>query len=426
MNRRLTFSYAWIIIAVALISEIIVYGARHSFSVFFPPILDAFGWARGSTALMFSLNLLVYGLMAPLAGGVGDRWNPRRIMPLGALLVALSLAGCALANELWHFYILFGVLVPMGIAFSGWPLFAPAVANWFAKKRGLAMGLGLMGGGLSFTIGMFVDHLISLVEWRWTFVVLASLVVGIVIPLIVVFFYSRPEHKGLAPYGIKAVPVAGVEKGVQIPVERKSATEGWTFRQALCSYRLWLIIMSQLLYWGIASYMVVAHQVRFAEDVGYSSTFAAFVFLLSGIFIAVGQVSGFLADIVGRERTLTLATVLSVGSIVILLSVQDNSQPWMLYTHAVLFGFGGGLMLSALAAGAADIFYGKHFGAIYGCVLAGMGVGGAIGPWLGGFIHDVSGSYFSAFIVCIGAYCIACLSFWIAAPRRARKPGSNA
>ena len=115
-----------------------------------------------------------------------------------------------------------------------------------------------------------------------------------------------------------------------------------------------------------------------------------------------------------------LATVLSVGSLLILTSVHDNSQPWLLYIYALLFGFGSGLASIVIAAGAADIFYGRHFGAIYGLILTGMGVGGAIGPWLGGFIYDVYSSYFGAFIICIAAYCISCLCLWIAAPRKGK------
>ena len=415
MSRKPAFFYGWIIVAVIIVCMIVGYGVRHSFSVFFPPILDEFGWSRGSTALMFSLNILFYGLAAPIVGSVGDRWNPRRVMPFGALLLALATAGCALASELWHFYLLFGVLMPVGLAFTGWPVFAPSLANWFVRRRGMVMGLGTMGGGLSFTVGMFVEHMISLVDWRWTFVVMGGLVVGIVIPMVLLLFYSRPEQRGLAPYGAEALQYR-VNEGRA----RSNASMAWTLSQVLRSYRLWMLFLSLMLYWGIGNYMVVAHQVRFAEDMGYSSAFAASVFGFSGIFLVLGMLFSFLADRLGREKTLTLATISSIISLFILILIQDNSQPWLLYIHALLFGFGAGLVSPIFAAGTADIFYGKNFGAVFGIVVAGMGVGGAIGPWLGGFIYDVFGSYFWAFIVCIATFCMACLCFWIAAPRKGR------
>ena len=160
------FFYGWIIVGITVVSMTLIYGIRHSFSVFFPSILDEFGWARGNTAGMLSLNILVYGFLAPVAGSLGDRWKPRLIMPLGIAVLGLATASCAFANELWHFYLFFGVLMPMGSAFCGYPLLNPALANWFAKRRGLAMGLGQMGGGLSFVYGVFAEFTISQLGWR--------------------------------------------------------------------------------------------------------------------------------------------------------------------------------------------------------------------------------------------------------------------
>lgn len=421
-RKKSRLFYGWVILAVTIVTMIVAYGIRHSFSVFFPPILDEFGWQRGSTAFMFSLSILVYGLVAPVAGSVVDRWNPRRVMPLGALLLALATAGCALAKELWHFYLLFGLLVPAGNALTGWPALAPALANWFSSRRGMVMGIATVGSGLSFTMGVFTNYIISLVGWRWTFVVLACLVGGIVIPLILLLFYGRPEHKGLTAYGIESAPAESTEEPFHVSAEKDPAATDWTLSRALRDHRLWMLILSLMFNWGIGSYTVMAHQVRFAEDVGYSNSLAASVFGLSGIFVALGMVSGFIGDWLGRERTLTLATLSSVTSMLILISVHDNSQPWILYVYGLLFGFGAGLASPVIAAATADIFYGRHFGVVYGFVIAGMGIGGAIGPWLGGFTHDISGSYFSAFIVCMVAYCASCLCLWIAAPRKARKP----
>lgn len=155
MVKRLHFFYGWVVVSIGLVSMTLIYGIRHSFSVFFPYILDEFGWQRGSTALMFSLNILIYGFLAPVAGSLGDRWKPRKVMLIGIIILGLSTASCGFAQKLFHFYLLFGILMPIGTAFSGWPLLAPAIANWFVKRRGLVIGLGSMGGGLSFIYGMF-------------------------------------------------------------------------------------------------------------------------------------------------------------------------------------------------------------------------------------------------------------------------------
>ena len=412
MVRETRFFYGWVIVGICLVSGALIYGIRHSFAVFFPPILEEFDWSRGSTAVMLSLNLLIYGFLAPLAGSLGDRWKPHRVMPIGIGILGLATAGCAFADELWHFYLLFGVLVPVGMVFSGWPLFSPALANWFARRRGLVMGLGQMGGGLSFTFGMFAEYIISTLEWRHAYLVLAGIVVAIPLPLYLLFFRFRPEDKGLRAYGTAELPVVTDSRN-GIAASKKRVSHDWTLGRAMRTYQLWLLVLSYFLYFGVASYLVLAHQVKFTEDVGYSPAFAASVFALFGVFMATGQLSGFLSDWIGREKIVTLAAILAIGSMFVLISVRDTSQPWLLYIYAICFGYATGLFTCTLFASMADIFHGRHFGAIGALLLTGQGVGGAIGPWLGGHIYDISDSYFSAFILCMVCFVLASIAVWI-------------
>jgi len=420
MVRRPRFFYGWVIVGITAVSMMLIYGIRHSFSVFFPSILDEFGWSRGSTAFMLSLNLLIYGFVAPVAGSLGDRWKPHWLMPIGVTFLGLATAGCAFARELWHFYLLIGILMPLGTACCGWPLLAPTLANWFAKRRGLAMGLGQIGAGLSFTYGMFAEFAISRVGWRHAYFVLAGTLVTVLLPLYLLFFHYRPENRGLRAYGAEE-PAATKDATLEVASAKNSAPQDWTLRQAMRTYQLWLLMLSYFLFWGIGTYMVIAHQVKFAEDVGYSSTFAASIFALYGISMVAGQLSAGISDWIGREITVTLIAILAIGALVALISVKDTSQPWLLYLYATCFGYGGGIFTPTLTAGAADIFHGKHFGAIAGLLLTGMGTGGVIGPWLGGYIYDTTGSYTSAFILSMVCFGLACIAFWIAAPRKAAR-----
>ncbi len=419
MVRRPLFFYGWVIVGIAIVSMTLIYGTRHSFSIFFPPILEEFGWSRGSTAIMLSLNVLIYGFVAPVAGSLGDRWKPRWVMPIGITILGLAFAGCAFANELWHFYLLFGILVPIGTALSGWPLLAPTLANWFTRRRGLAMGLGQVGGGLSFALGIFAEFVISRLGWRAAYLILAGTLVALILPLYP-FLHYRPENKGLRAYGAAELP-ATKDLTAEVDVAEKPVSRDWTLRQAMRTHQLWLLVLSQSFYWGIASYLVLAHQVKFAVDVGYSSTFAASIFALFGIFMATGQLSSSISDWIGRELTITLATILSIGALVALVSVSDTSQPWLLYIYAASFGYGAGLFSPTIAAGMADIFHGRHFGGIVGLLLTGQGIGAVIGPWLGGYIYDISGNYSIAFILSMVSFGLAGIAFWIAAPRNAAK-----
>jgi sugar phosphate permease len=420
MVRHQRFFYGWVIVGIAVLSMTLVYGIRHSFSIFFASILDEFGWSRGSTALMFSLNVLIYGLLAPLIGGLSDRWKPRRVIPLGICILGLGTACCAFAHKLWHFYLLFGIAVPMGMASTGWPVLAPALSNWFVKRRGLTLGVGQMGAGFSFAYGMFAEFTISQVGWRNAYFVLAGMLVAFLLPAYVFFFYYRPEDKGLRPYGAAEKSEDEEVKAVANASESFTVRD-WTLGQAMRTCQLWLLVLSLFFYWGIGTYLVLAHQVKFVVDVGYSSMFAASVFALYGIIMLPGQLSSCVSDWVGREITVVLASLLNIVALIALVSVRDTSQSWLLYVYAITFGFGAGLYSPTIFAGAADIFHGRHFGSISGLLLTGMGIGGCIGPWLGGYIYDVSGSYRSAFVLCMVCFALSCITFVVAAPRKAAR-----
>ncbi len=419
MIRRPLFFYGWVIVGVAVLNGVIVYGMRNSFSAFFATILDEFGWSRGSTAVMLSLNLLIYGFVAPIVGSLADRWCPKKVMLIGMAILSLAVTGCAFANELWHFYLLFGIIVPIGIASCGWPLWSPALANWFVKKRGLAMSLGQVGGGISFTFGMLAELIISNLGWRHAYFVLGGIVIVVLLPLYLLFFHFRPQSKGLKAYGVDES--LATENSAQVSTASSEVSHSWTLHRALLTHRLWFLILSQFLFWGIGCYLVLAHQIRFTEDIGYTGMFSASIFALFGIFMIIGQALSSISDWVGREQTITIGTALAIGGLVALILVSDTDQPWLLYLYAVCFGCGAGLYSPAIFAATADIFHGKNFGAISGLLLTGMGIGGFVGPWLGGYIYDVAGSYYGAFVLCIVCLGLSCIPVWAAAPRHIKR-----
>jgi len=369
---------------------------------------------------MLSLNILIYGFTAPFAGFLVDRWKPRKVLPIGVMILSFTTAFCAFATELWHFYIFFGFLVPIGIALSGWPVLAPTIANWFTKKRGLALGIGGMGAGISYVYGLFVEFVISRVGWHYAYIVIGALLLVVLIPLYLLLYHYRPQDRGLQPYGSDVI---ATDKGGSIESSDRlvPAFPIWTLRRAAKTYQLWLLVASHSFHWGMAAYLVLAHQVRFAIDVGYSSLFAASVFAMFGVFMTVGLLLGFISDWIGREWTATIANLLTIGAIIALLFVNDTSQPWLLYIYAVCLGLGSGIFSPTITAGEADLFHGKSFGAIAGLSLAGVGVGAVMGPWLGGWIYDVTGSYLPAFFFCIACFILSLVTFWVAAPRNASR-----
>jgi sugar phosphate permease len=317
-----------------------------------------------------------------------------------------------------HFYILFGILMPLGTAFCGWPIYAPSLMNWFYKKRGLVLGFAQMGGGLSMAYAMFVGFAIEKAGWRVSFLILAGTLIALFLPLVFLFFYSHPRDKGSLPYGSDA-PAIGARDPKKEDDNGEKTVDERTLSHIFRSSQLWLLILSYALSWGLALYMILAHQVRFLQDAGFSTMYGSSIFALFGIMASIGQATGFLSDWIGREKAMTVATSASLIGITALLLIRDTSQPWLLYVFSVSCGYGAGLVTPTIFAASADIFHGRHFGTVGGLLLGGMGVGSILGPWFGGFLYDLWGNYTVAFILCMACLMASCLLVWIAAPRKA-------
>jgi MFS family permease len=270
-----------------------------------------------------------------------------------------------------------------------------------------------MGGGLSFVYGLMIEAVINRWGWQASFPVMGGLILVVLLPLYLLIYHHRPEDIGLKAYG-----AGELSAGVDIK-EAPKPVRDWTLRAAFKTYQLWFLVFAEVCFWGIGNYMILAHQIKFAEDVGYSSMMATSIFALYGFVSIIGQFCSAISDKIGREKTLTIATVLAIGGLLALMSVRDTSQVWLLYVYAISSGFATGVFSPVIIVGLADIFRGRNIGTISAMLMTGMGFGGAIGPWLGGYIFDISGSYNAAFVIAMVAFAIGCLSFWLAAPRKA-------
>lgn len=420
--RERRFFYGWVIVAVGLFVFALAYGLRYSFSVVFPSLLEQFHWSRGAAATILSLHLLAYGVTAPVAGALVDRLGARKTMGLGAVLLCVGAATSSLGNALWHFYLSFGLLMGVGICLVGAVPFTRVMANWFVARRGLALSLLFFGSGGAYLLYPLVALLIETIGWRRAFLVEAGMVAGFLLPAVAFLIRNSPGEKGLAPDGGRdtvADPGAD-QRYAEAVVDKVWAATDWTLPKAMKTFRFWALCSCAFAVWGITEHILVAHHIAFAEDVGYSKLYAASVLALFGVLMSVGALAGLVSDRIGREATFSIGTVIGVSGIIVLMAIRDTAQPWMLYLYPTLFGLGFGMTMPTIAAAATDMFQGRGAGAVIGFVWFAFAIGGTIGPWLGGFIFEVGGSYLPAFILSAAMFVVASLSLWVAAPRRVR------
>src|SRR3954469_16979954 len=224
---RLPFFYGWIIVVVTFVTMAIGVNARTAFSLFFPPIIDEFGWERGITAGAFSFGFLVSGAVSPLIGRLMDRGGPRAVMELGIALMGGGLLLAPLTTHPCHPYLTISVMVGAGsvcLGYSGHSLFLP---NWFVRRRGLAIGLAFAGVGLgSMTLLPWVQHMIEQTGWR-TACTAMGIIVLVVLGPINLLLRKKPEDIGLRPDG-DAAPHATSAKPVSNIVDAAWVATDWT------------------------------------------------------------------------------------------------------------------------------------------------------------------------------------------------------
>ena len=422
MSKHSRFYYGWVIVIVGILTMSLAYGVRYSFSVIFSSLLEQFHWSRDATAAILSFQILAYGVSAPIAGILVDRIGPRKTMSIGAILLASGVAASSLGNALWHYYVSFGLLGGIGLGLIGTVPFIRVITNWFVNKRGLALSLFFFGVGGQHLIYPLVAVLIEKVGLRGTFLVESVIVIGFLLPCIIIFVRYHPLEMGLSPdSNAKNETLSQISQQLESDVLDKAwAATDWTLTKAMKTYRFWLLCFSAFSVWGIAEHLLLAHHIAFAEDVGYSKLYASSVLTLFGVMMAIGAIGGTISDRLGREVAFSISTVLGVSGIIIIMQMTDTSQPWILYAYSVFFGLGIGMSIPTLAATVTDLFQGKNAGATIGFVWFAFAIGGGIGPWLGGVIFEINGSYIVAFTISAIMFIAGCIAVWLAAPRQVR------
>jgi len=418
------FYYGWIIVAVALISMAFWMGIRTSFSVFYVALLEDFPWNRGGSAGVQSMALITYTCMAPLLGGLIDRFGPRRVITPGILILAVGLMLCSKIEFLSQFYIFYGVVAGTGISCIGIISYSAILAHWFEKKRGLASGIAVSGMGLgTFVLVPMSQSLISMWGWRMTFIITGCLVLIILVPANALFLRHKPRELGQYPDG--STPSDSNQRNHSQDRPGNTQDNDWTLRKAAHTLRFWSLVIFPF-FGFIAVFIIVVHQVRFLVDQGIDKMTAAFIFAMLGIVSSIFRVFwGWLSDRISRELIYTLGIACGCLGAVSLLLFENHGSVFFTYSFCVLFGMGWGVTAPMFMAVAADLFKGRIFGLIYGFVEAGIGIAGAIGAWIAGFIFDKTQSYQLAFILVIVTFLLSCVFCWLAAPRKYRNVRST-
>jgi MFS family permease len=293
----------------------------------------------------------------------------------------------AFVRDLWEFAAVYGVLVALGLAGTGPVIASGVVARWFNKRRGTA--LSVLGSasmtGMSLLVPA-VTWLILTVGWRWTYVIIAGLILAVVLPLCLLVLRDTPESIGLTPDGGALQPGA-----VTGPSERVSAGE------AVQTLAFWQLAGS-FFTCGFSMSLISAHGIPMLTDHGYTPMFASWALgILGGSAIGFTVMLGALSDRFGRRPVLASIYAGRIFIFAGLFLIRDN--PAAIIAVAILGGItlaGTGSMTSALTA---DIYGRFSVSSVFGLIFLVHQIGSAIGSSLAGLLFETTGGYGAAFVL---------------------------
>lgn len=418
---RYRFYYGWVVVAVSFLTLFMALGIRYSYGVFFVAIVREYGWSRGATAGAFSMAMISHALFAPVTGTLIDRYGPRKLFPLGAILLTLGLVAASRISSLWHLYLFFGVLIAMGINTLSYSPHMSIIPKWFVRKRGLASGLVLSGIGMgTMALAPLCEAVIESFGWRVAFLVLAALILFLIFPITALLHRRSPEDVGQRPEDFEGPNPAHGECFADKSTPSRKSPRLWRLNEALRTGAFWhttAVVFCN----GVFINMLLVHQVAHVVDAGFSEMIAASALGLVGLIGSAGGIlGGLLSDRIGRETAYTLGSAAALVGIFVLMLIRDNTAPWMLYSFVILYGAGYGTILPVTASTTGDLFPGNSLGRILAIQSIGYGLGGALGPFLGGYFHDLTGSYVVPFVISMLTVALGIYSIWMAGPRHAR------
>ena len=380
--------YRYTVLLIGFVTLAGASGVSGCFAVFYNTLVTAFSWSRASGASPYSVNMIVSVVSAPVIGWLLDRYGPRVVFSIAALLSGGALMACSTLQTLGHFVVYYGVLAAVGQTALG--SVAVVVSHWFEPtRRGRAIGFADVGTGFGMVV--FIPGSAWLIEtfgWRSAFAVLGAVIIVLLVPLNL--WQRRP-------------PVASVHT-VSIA----------SFGHALRHRPFWMLCLAHCCM-TVTMTMVNVHLVPFLVSSGRLELLGA-----ASVSSAVSVVSlggrmffGWLVDRLHGEGAFSVAMSCTITGFVMLFILSQSTAYWPLYAFVLVYGFAQGAGGIAIAAKTVALFQGPSLGTIFMVVNLSANLGAAFGAWCGGRLFDVSESYALTFATAIASGLLAIGCMWI-------------
>ncbi|WP_314324655.1 MFS transporter [Paenarthrobacter ilicis] len=399
---------AWIVAAVAFLALVGAAGFRAAPGVLMVPLQQEFGWSTTVLSLAVSINLVLFGLTAPFAAALMERFGIRTVTSLALCLIGLGSALTVLVNQSWQILLTWGVLIGLGTG-SMALVFAATIANtWFAKSRGLVIGILTAGSAAGQLVFLpFIAALAQHPGWRGASLLIAAGALAVV-PLVLRWLRNSPADVGALPYGAEVAdagtPTAGTPAAVTasappvaVPVTKDSSNAAiralQVLKRASRVRTFWALAAGFAICGATTNGLIGTHFIPSAHDHGMPETTAAGLLAVVGIFDIVGTIaSGWLTDRFNPKVLLAVYYQFrGIGLLVLPMLLDSSVQPSMII-FVVVYGLDWVATVPPTAAICRSVF-GADGSVVFGWVFAAHQLGAAAAALAAGFIRDATGHY---------------------------------
>jgi MFS family permease len=392
---------AWLVAAVAFVALIGAAGFRATPGALITPLQDEYGWSRGTISLAVSVNLLLYGLTAPFAAALMNRFGIRRVVSCALALVALGSGLTVFMTASWQLVLLWGVLVGLGTGSMALAFVATITGRWFVKHRGLVTGVLTAGGATGQLVFLpVVAWLAAHHGWRSAALVVAGGALAVV-PLVLIFLREHPSDVGLPLYGATEVVTPTMPAGGAA----RNAIDSLRF--AARTRAFWLLAGGFAICGASTNGLIGTHFIPAAHDHGMPTTTAAGLLALVGLFDIVGTIfSGWLTDRVDSRILLGVYYALRGGSLLVVSQLFAASPHPSMLVFIIFYGLDWVATVPPTVALCRE-YFGDRGPVVFGWVFASHQVGAAIAATGAGLTRDHLGTYSPAWYAAGGLCLIA-------------------
>ena len=391
------FFYGWVIVATTFVAQFLTMGTVfYTFGVLLKPLVEALQADRFLVSIALSIQMVVVAFLGPWIGKLIAERSIRALMLGGVALMSLGFLAMSQAQQVWHLWLAFGVVIASGMAMAGPLPNNTLLANWFVRRRGTALGISQFGVTISGTAMVPLSAwLVLTYGWRTTVATFAIVPAVLLVPLIWFTVVKRPEDMGLLPDGDT---VAGD------PVGGAAPAEVWTMRRALRDRRLWLLtLVVGPSFAAIGAVVQAMHS--HMTDLGISAMEASSVIAVMTLMGAIAKPAfGVLADHFNKRAVMALSLVFQIAGLALILGADTLG---ILTVAGLLFGFGYGAVMP---------LWGVLLGALFGRD-AFARIMGMMGPLtlpftlvafpFATFVFERTGSYLPAFATFLAFFAVS-------------------